>query len=208
MEGQNVAQSGGPGCRPWTFLLSGGVDVTGTFLRSFGSGTGFKYGHIFPPTYEFLLINQTICSNRFFDEFWHFLVFTNYLKSCRIPPIQCFNKVGEIIFLHQTCWTRGLQLLSVRSGREKGKSRWPGCLWLFFLVEESVSSEELVPGDCLVIPQEGLLMPCDAALLVGECLVNESMLTGRPAGFVSPTSTAFTFQQNAIHYRCIWHLFA
>uniref|UniRef100_A0A3P9IIQ1 Polyamine-transporting ATPase 13A2 n=1 Tax=Oryzias latipes TaxID=8090 RepID=A0A3P9IIQ1_ORYLA len=45
-------------------------------------------------------------------------------------------------------------------------------------VEESVSSEELVPGDCLVIPQEGLLMPCDAALLVGECLVNESMLTG------------------------------
>ncbi|KAF6721875.1 putative cation-transporting ATPase 13A2 [Oryzias melastigma] len=45
-------------------------------------------------------------------------------------------------------------------------------------VEESVSSEELVPGDCLIIPPEGLLMPCDAALLVGECLVNESMLTG------------------------------
>uniref|UniRef100_A0A3B3B8U0 ATPase cation transporting 13A2 n=1 Tax=Oryzias melastigma TaxID=30732 RepID=A0A3B3B8U0_ORYME len=43
--------------------------------------------------------------------------------------------------------------------------------------EESVSSEELVPGDCLIIPPEGLLMPCDAALLVGECLVNESMLT-------------------------------
>uniref|UniRef100_A0A8C2XTE1 ATPase cation transporting 13A2 n=1 Tax=Cyclopterus lumpus TaxID=8103 RepID=A0A8C2XTE1_CYCLU len=44
--------------------------------------------------------------------------------------------------------------------------------------EECMSSEELVPGDCLVIPQEGLLLPCDAALLVGECLVNESMLTG------------------------------
>uniref|UniRef100_A0A8C6PA33 ATPase cation transporting 13A2 n=1 Tax=Nothobranchius furzeri TaxID=105023 RepID=A0A8C6PA33_NOTFU len=44
--------------------------------------------------------------------------------------------------------------------------------------EESVSSVELVPGDCLMIPQEGLLMPCDAALLAGECLVNESMLTG------------------------------
>uniref|UniRef100_UPI0037E924A7 polyamine-transporting ATPase 13A2 isoform X1 n=2 Tax=Semicossyphus pulcher TaxID=241346 RepID=UPI0037E924A7 len=44
--------------------------------------------------------------------------------------------------------------------------------------EESVSSEELVPGDCLIIPQEGLLLPCDAALLAGECLVNESMLTG------------------------------
>lgn len=44
--------------------------------------------------------------------------------------------------------------------------------------EEYVSSEDLVPGDCLVIPQEGLLLPCDAALLAGECLVNESMLTG------------------------------
>ncbi|XP_047235838.1 polyamine-transporting ATPase 13A2-like isoform X1 [Girardinichthys multiradiatus] len=44
--------------------------------------------------------------------------------------------------------------------------------------EECVSSEELVPGDSLIIPQEGLLLPCDAALLAGECLVNESMLTG------------------------------
>ncbi|XP_077941289.1 polyamine-transporting ATPase 13A2 isoform X1 [Gasterosteus aculeatus] len=45
-------------------------------------------------------------------------------------------------------------------------------------VEECVSSEELVPGDCVIIPPEGLLLPCDAALLAGECLVNESMLTG------------------------------
>ncbi|XP_034550797.1 cation-transporting ATPase 13A2 isoform X2 [Notolabrus celidotus] len=44
--------------------------------------------------------------------------------------------------------------------------------------EECVSSVELVPGDCLIIPQEGLILPCDAALLAGECLVNESMLTG------------------------------
>ncbi|KAM9351292.1 polyamine-transporting ATPase 13A2 isoform 2-T2 [Symphorus nematophorus] len=44
--------------------------------------------------------------------------------------------------------------------------------------EECVSSMDLVPGDCLIIPQEGLLLPCDAALLAGECLVNESMLTG------------------------------
>ncbi|XP_050952635.1 cation-transporting ATPase 13A2 isoform X2 [Labeo rohita] len=44
--------------------------------------------------------------------------------------------------------------------------------------EESVSSDELVPGDCIVIPAGGLLLPCDAALLTGECMVNESMLTG------------------------------
>uniref|UniRef100_A0A8K9Y6L6 ATPase cation transporting 13A2 n=1 Tax=Oncorhynchus mykiss TaxID=8022 RepID=A0A8K9Y6L6_ONCMY len=43
---------------------------------------------------------------------------------------------------------------------------------------QHLSSVELVPGDCVLIPQEGLLLPCDAALLAGECMVNESMLTG------------------------------
>ncbi|XP_036601114.1 polyamine-transporting ATPase 13A2 isoform X3 [Trichosurus vulpecula] len=41
-----------------------------------------------------------------------------------------------------------------------------------------VNSTELVPGDCLVLPADGGLVPCDAALLSGECMVNESMLTG------------------------------
>lgn len=44
--------------------------------------------------------------------------------------------------------------------------------------EQIVSSVDLVPGDCVLIPAEGLVLPCDAALLSGECLVNESMLTG------------------------------
>lgn len=62
-----------------------------------------------------------------------------------------------------------------------------------FSVEECVSSEELVPGDCVIIPPEGLLLPCDAALLAGECLVNESMLTGDPPppGTAQPISTFF-----------------
>lgn len=46
--------------------------------------------------------------------------------------------------------------------------------------EEWVDSSELVPGDCLVLPQEGGMMPCDAALVAGECVVNESSLTGKP----------------------------
>ncbi|XP_010591374.1 polyamine-transporting ATPase 13A2 isoform X1 [Loxodonta africana] len=44
--------------------------------------------------------------------------------------------------------------------------------------EEWVDSCDLVPGDCLVLPQEGGLMPCDATLVAGECMVNESSLTG------------------------------
>ncbi|XP_071623391.1 polyamine-transporting ATPase 13A2 isoform X3 [Heliangelus exortis] len=44
--------------------------------------------------------------------------------------------------------------------------------------EMMVSSADLVPGDCISLPAEGMLVPCDAALLTGECMVNESMLTG------------------------------
>ncbi|NXG39999.1 AT132 ATPase, partial [Dromaius novaehollandiae] len=44
--------------------------------------------------------------------------------------------------------------------------------------EAVVSSADLVPGDCISLPSDGMLVPCDAALLTGECMVNESMLTG------------------------------
>ncbi|XP_069335504.1 polyamine-transporting ATPase 13A2 isoform X2 [Eulemur rufifrons] len=53
----------------------------------------------------------------------------------------------------------------VRVCRPGGEAQW-------------VDSSELVPGDCLVLPREGGLMPCDATLVAGECVVNESSLTG------------------------------
>lgn len=42
----------------------------------------------------------------------------------------------------------------------------------------TVPTELLVPGDVLVIPSHGCVMHCDAVLLTGNCIVNESMLTG------------------------------
>ena len=45
---------------------------------------------------------------------------------------------------------------------------------------DGVASEDLVPGDVLVIPPRGMSMPCDAALLSGHAIVNEAMLTGEP----------------------------
>ncbi|XP_060580434.1 polyamine-transporting ATPase 13A3-like [Ruditapes philippinarum] len=41
-----------------------------------------------------------------------------------------------------------------------------------------VSSEDLVPGDIIEIPRGGCIMQCDAILITGNCIVNESMLTG------------------------------
>ncbi|GLV46341.1 anne boleyn [Carabus blaptoides fortunei] len=43
---------------------------------------------------------------------------------------------------------------------------------------EVISTELLVPGDILEIPTHGCIMHCDAVLLAGNCIVNESMLTG------------------------------
>ncbi|KAM9795903.1 polyamine-transporting ATPase 13A3 isoform X1 [Syngnathus typhle] len=43
---------------------------------------------------------------------------------------------------------------------------------------EEIMSTDLVPGDVIVIPSNGTIMPCDAVLVSGTCIVNESMLTG------------------------------
>lgn len=42
----------------------------------------------------------------------------------------------------------------------------------------NIEPEELVPGDLLVLPAGNYVMPCDAVLLTGQCIVNESVLTG------------------------------
>lgn len=44
--------------------------------------------------------------------------------------------------------------------------------------ERTIDPCDLVPGDLIVLPSTGIVMPCDAVLLSGQCIVNESMLTG------------------------------
>ena len=43
---------------------------------------------------------------------------------------------------------------------------------------EEVDATLLVPGDVIVVPAHGCTMTCDAVLMAGTCIVNESMLTG------------------------------
>lgn len=42
----------------------------------------------------------------------------------------------------------------------------------------------LVPGDVILVPSDGCFLPCDAILLAGTCIVNESMLTGELSSFL------------------------
>ncbi|XP_069105688.1 polyamine-transporting ATPase 13A3-like [Argopecten irradians] len=51
----------------------------------------------------------------------------------------------------------------------------------------------LVPGDLIVLPQNGCTMTCDAVLITGTCIVNESMLTGES---VPVTKTPLTHQED------------
>lgn len=53
--------------------------------------------------------------------------------------------------------------------------------FIFVLATVEMTSENLVPGDTIVIPPYGCLLTCDVLLLHGTCIVNESVLTGRNA---------------------------
>ena len=50
-----------------------------------------------------------------------------------------------------------------------------------------VPSESLVPGDVLVVPPTGMMVPCDAVLLSGHTIVNEAMLTGANHVHLAPS---------------------
>ncbi|XP_071379354.1 polyamine-transporting ATPase 13A3-like [Centroberyx affinis] len=64
---------------------------------------------------------------------------------------------------------------------------------------EQAMSTELVPGDVIIIPANGTIMPCDAALVQGTCIVNESMLTGESVP-VTKTSLPSSGEEGARSY--------
>ncbi|GAB6022774.1 hypothetical protein CHUAL_006868 [Chamberlinius hualienensis] len=59
-----------------------------------------------------------------------------------------------------------------------------------------IQSSMLVPGDVIIIPPRGCVMSCDAVLVAGNCIVNESMLTGES---VPDTKTPLLFHDNEIY---------
>ncbi|KAK6177645.1 hypothetical protein SNE40_015705 [Patella caerulea] len=60
-------------------------------------------------------------------------------------------------------------------------------------VYEEIATAKLVPGDMIVIPTHGCIMTCDAVLVAGTCIVNESMLTGES---VPVTKTSLSQQDD------------
>ena len=42
----------------------------------------------------------------------------------------------------------------------------------------NINSDNLVPGDILILPENNFMMPCDVLLITGTCIMNESFLSG------------------------------
>lgn len=58
-----------------------------------------------------------------------------------------------------------------------------------------VQSRELVPGDIYEVTDPALTQfPCDSLLLAGDCIVNESMLTGELFSYISNINVCHSSQ--------------
>jgi len=70
-----------------------------------------------------------------------------------------------------------------------------------FAVEfEVVSSDTLAPGDVVEVPRQGCVMQCDAVLVAGNCIVNESMLTGLCPVLISTVTSLEWASANSASY--------
>ncbi|CAO4374347.1 unnamed protein product [Caenorhabditis nigoni] len=69
--------------------------------------------------------------------------------------------------------------------------------------EQTIGSDQLVPGDILLIPPHGCLMQCDSVLMNGTVIVNESVLTGESVPITKVALTdethdaIFTMEKNS-----------
>lgn len=59
---------------------------------------------------------------------------------------------------------------------------------------KQIESNELVPGDVFEVDPSLNVMPCDALLINGECVINESMLTGESVPVTKVSATSETVQ--------------
>ncbi|XP_038210252.1 probable cation-transporting ATPase 13A3 isoform X1 [Zerene cesonia] len=142
---------------------------------------------VFNPFYLFQIFSIILWS---LDEYYQYAtcVFILSAVSCMMAlyqtkqmSIKIHNMAGSTSSFTVTV------LRPSRSGREE-------CV---------VNASRLVPGDVLVLPADGCVMPCDAMLLTGSCIVNESMLTGESVpvmkGPPCPSSEVYSTENHKRH---------
>ncbi|XP_047526862.1 polyamine-transporting ATPase 13A3-like isoform X1 [Vanessa atalanta] len=117
---------------------------------------------VFNPFYLFQVFSIILWS---LDEYYQYATCV-FLLSAASCMMALYQTKQMSINLHKMAGSTSTFTVTVlrptRTGREE-------CV---------VNASRLVPGDVLVLPPDGCVMPCDAMLLTGTCIVNESMLTG------------------------------
>ena len=108
-----------------------------------------------------------------------------YYASC-IVVMSAFSLITSVIQIRRN----QIQLRDTVVGEDSVKvQRGKG-------IYDEIDSRNLVPGDVLVIPPRGCIMQCDAVLVSGNAIVNESMLTGES---VPVTKTPLPNDHNEIY---------
>ncbi|XP_066578487.1 polyamine-transporting ATPase 13A3 isoform X2 [Amia ocellicauda] len=112
------------------------------------------------PFYIFQVFSVLLWS---LDDYYYYasaILFMSLLSVCT----SLYTVRKQYVLLHDMVSAHNVVRCSVFRGTEEDT--------------EEILSTDLVPGDVIVIPPNGMMMPCDAALVGGTCIVNESMLTG------------------------------
>uniref|UniRef100_A0AAY4A9E2 Polyamine-transporting ATPase 13A3 n=1 Tax=Denticeps clupeoides TaxID=299321 RepID=A0AAY4A9E2_9TELE len=111
------------------------------------------------PFYVFQLFSVILWSA---DEYYYYAAAIVFMSVISIA-ISLYTIKKQYVMLHDMVADHSIVRVSVcRAGKET----------------EDIMSTDLVPGDVIVIPANGTIMPCDAVVINGTCIVNESMLTG------------------------------
>uniref|UniRef100_A0A674NCJ7 Polyamine-transporting ATPase 13A3 n=1 Tax=Takifugu rubripes TaxID=31033 RepID=A0A674NCJ7_TAKRU len=111
------------------------------------------------PFYIFQLFSVILWSA---DEYYYYAVAIVIMSVISIAT-SLYTIKKQYVMLHDMVATHSIVRVSVCRSNDE--------------IEEILSTD-LVPGDLMVIPSNGTIMPCDAVLVSGTCIVNESMLTG------------------------------
>ncbi|KAJ8403208.1 hypothetical protein AAFF_G00354250 [Aldrovandia affinis] len=111
------------------------------------------------PFYIFQLFSVVLWSA---DEYYYYAMAIVFMSVISVAT-SLYTIKKQYVMLHDMVAAHSIVRVSVcRANNE---------------MEEAMSTD-LVPGDILIIPTNGTIMPCDAVLISGTCIVNESMLTG------------------------------
>lgn len=125
------------------------------------------------PFYIFQIASITLWS---LDDYYYYAACI-LLISCISIGISLYETKKQMITLHNMVAT---QISHLQVSRGDG-------------MYEEVDTTSLVPGDVIVVPSHGCTLTCDAVLMAGTCILNESMLTGES---VPVTKTPLSQQED------------